>query len=327
MNMRCCLLAMLLLTVAGCGSSKAPPEAATETTLASATAEAPPTRLDAKHLPNAIRVNSKVISGGLPEGDAAFAELAALGVKTVISVDGAKPDVETAQRHGLRYVHLPHGYDGIAESRGRELAKAVQELPGPIYIHCHHGKHRSPAAAGVACVLAGMATPQTAHGLLKLAGTSPNYRGLYRSVERAQPLPPQELAALQVEFQPIAKIPPLADAMVAIEHTFDRLKQIEAAGWKAPLDHPDLEAAHEALLLREHYTELLRTDEVSRQPDAFRALLSESETAAGELETLLLAQNATPSDRAAAASQAMERLTQGCAGCHKQFRDVPLDEK
>src|SRR5262245_55603645 len=80
-----------------------------------------PTRLNSAYLPNAFRIHAKVMSGGLPAGEAAFAELAELGVKTIISVDGAKPDVMAAERHGLRYVHLPHGYDGISETRIKEL--------------------------------------------------------------------------------------------------------------------------------------------------------------------------------------------------------------
>jgi protein tyrosine phosphatase (PTP) superfamily phosphohydrolase (DUF442 family) len=115
-----------------------------------------PEKLVAKRLPNPVRLHPRVISGGLPEGDEAFAELKALGVRTIVSVDGAEPDVDTATRYGLKYVHLPHGYDGIPESRVRELAKAVRELEGPLYIHCHLGKHRSPAAASAACVAAGL---------------------------------------------------------------------------------------------------------------------------------------------------------------------------
>ncbi len=129
-------------------------------------------------LPNAFRLCPEVYSGGQPEGDAGFARLAALGVKTVISVDGARPDIATAARHGLRYVHLPHGYDGIPSDRGVQLAKALRELPGPVYIHCHHGKHRSPAAAAVACVGVGFIDNKTANAFLKQAGTNPLPRTL-----------------------------------------------------------------------------------------------------------------------------------------------------
>lgn len=142
-------------------------------------------KVASQHLPNPVRLHEKVISGGLPEADAAFQELADLGVKTIISVDGMMPDVATAAKHGLRYVHLPHGYDGIPEQRINELAKAARDLPGPVYIHCHHGKHRSPAAASVACVGAGLIPAGLAVSILQLAGTNPSYRGLYEAAQQA----------------------------------------------------------------------------------------------------------------------------------------------
>ncbi len=224
-------------------------------------------KLETQHLPNAVQVAPKVISGGLPDGAAGFAELEKLGVKTVISVDGMKPDVETAKKHGMRYVHLPHGYDGIPPQRVAELAKAVHELPGPIYIHCHHGKHRSPAAAVTACVTAGVIEPDVADDILELAGTGKNYVGLFRVSENARPLSPAQLKAIKAEFPEVAKLPAMAEAMVEIEHSFDRMKQVAAAGWNTPADHPDVDPAHEALILREQFTELLRTDDAKRRPE------------------------------------------------------------
>src|SRR5262245_58106552 len=147
-----CVITLLATMALGCGRQTPSPPIADDRPYQ-------PTKVAAAHLPNAYQIHAKVISGGLPEGDTAFQELADLGVKTIISVDGATPDIETAKKHGLRYVHLPHGYDGIPRSRANELAKAVRDLPGPIYIHCHHGKHRSPAAATVACVAAGLVDP------------------------------------------------------------------------------------------------------------------------------------------------------------------------
>jgi protein tyrosine phosphatase (PTP) superfamily phosphohydrolase (DUF442 family) len=268
-------------------------------------------------------LTEKVISGGLPEGDPAFKELADLGVKTVISVDGMTPDVETAKKHGLRYVHLPHSYDGIPETRAKELAKAVRDLPGPIYIHCHHGKHRSPAAATVACIGAGLIEPLIAESILKTAGTSEKYRGLYDSARSARKLDQALLDELQVEFREKTPIPPMADAMVALEHTHDHMKQIADAGWKSPPKHPDLDPAHEALLLREHYTEMLRMDQVAKEPEEFRAFLVESEQSAKQLEEAL---NASPVS-AGAAKSALDSVTQSCTACHAGFRDTPLSEK
>jgi len=289
-----------------------------------------PQRLTTKHLLNPVQLHSKVISGGLPEEDAAFQELQSLGVKTIVSVDGAKPDVDMAQKYGLRYVHLPHGYDGIPEARAQELAKAVRDLEGPIYIHCHHGKHRSPAAASVACVTAGLIPSTAALEVLQLAGTNPNYRGLYQSAAEARPLDAALLDTLQVEFQQTQAVPPMAEAMVALEHTHDHLKQIAQSAWKTPSAHPDLTPAHEALLLREHFTELLRTEEVQSQPVEFKALLGDSEQAARELETAL--SNFTGAETISAQQTEMldrltERITTNCKTCHHKFRDTPLSEK
>lgn len=288
-----------------------------------------PTKVEAQHLPNPWRLHAKVISGGMPEGDAAFQELADLGIKTVISVDGAKPDVARAKRFGLRYVHMPHGYDGVPEERVKELAKAVHDLPGPIYIHCHHGKHRSPTAATVACIGAGLLPATQARDILKLTGTNENYRGLYQSAESARRLDQKLLDALKVEYRESAKLPPIADSMIAIEHAHDHLKAFAANRWSKLERQPDLDAPHEALLLREQYTELLRSEEVQAQSAEFRKLLEENETTAKHLESQLAAwkkanSTAPPPDEVV---KAFEAVSQGCTNCHKAFRDVPLSEK
>lgn len=122
-------------------------------------------------------------------------------MRTVISVDGAKPDVKLAKKYGIRYVHLPHGYDGIQEQRAREPARAVRDLEGPIFIHCHHGKHRSPAAATTACIAVGLIAPENGLSNLKAAGTSESDRGLYQSVQEAHPLDKALLDELNTEFR------------------------------------------------------------------------------------------------------------------------------
>jgi protein tyrosine phosphatase (PTP) superfamily phosphohydrolase (DUF442 family) len=100
---------------------------------------------------NAFRATDRIYSGSQPEGEEAFAAFARLGVKTIVSVDGSKPDVEAARKHGLRYVHLPYGYDGIPTNRMVELVKLAAEGSGPLFVHCHHGRHRGPAAVAVMC--------------------------------------------------------------------------------------------------------------------------------------------------------------------------------
>jgi hypothetical protein len=326
------LVALAATCLLGCGAeppsaevngrrvarAEARPEETSPKHIAAASIE----KIEAKHLPNAVRLHEKVLSGGAPEGDSAFAELRELGIQTVISVDGAKPDLATAQKFGMRYVHLPHGYDGIPEQVATELAKAVRDLPGGIYIHCHHGKHRSPAASAVACVGAGLITRLEAAKVLQIAGTSRDYRGLYRSVDQAQLFEKALLDQLQADFPASATLPAMAEAMVEIEHVHDRLKAIESAGWTTPVDHPDVVPHHEALLLREHFRELLRTDELKAKPEQFQRLTKESEAASQALEDALKS-GVDPT----AASKLFATISSNCKSCHQQFRDIPLGAK
>lgn len=290
---------------------------------------AEPKRVNAPHLPNAYQIHDKVISGGQPDGEEAFREMVALGIRTVISVDGARPDVETARRYGLRYVHMPHGYDGISDARVKELAKAVRELDGPIYIHCHHGKHRSPAAAAAACVTAGYLPSESAVRVLKVAGTSEQYRGLYQAVENARPADEAALDALKVQYHEQADLPRVAEVMVAIEHIFDRLRNIQEAGWHPPAKHPDLDPPHEALMLREQFAEMLRIPEVTRANERFILMTRNSEAAARSLEDAL--RSWKPAGRQDPPPQNLSvrfgELKALCSSCHKEFRDVPLSEK
>ncbi len=319
----------LALLILGCSERPRATQTSQASSADEASAESSVQKLTAQHLPNAWRLHSKVISGGLPEGTAAFQELKDLGVKTIISVDGAKPDVELAHQFGLKYVHLPHGYDGVPTERARELAKAVKELEGPIYIHCHHGKHRSPTAATVACIGTGLLKPEMGLQILKMAGTGENYRGLYLSAAQAVRFDDALLDALQVEFRESVDLPPIADAMVKIEHCFDHLKQLDKSQWVVESQQPESDPAHMALLLREHYTELLRSNDLSRQPAGFIDLVAACELEAQELEKSM---SQWKDQRYA--RPAPDRVTKGfaavaasCTSCHKRFRDIPINEK
>lgn len=286
--------------------------------------ESPFEKLSTAHLPNAIRVHPKVISGGLPADYRAFEELKSLGVKTIISVDAAVPDVALARQFGMRYVHLPHGYDGIPEARVQELAKAILELDGPIYIHCHHGQHRSPAATAVGCVTAGLIAPEQAVALLTQAGTSVAYRGLYRSVRQTRPAPPAELTQLQIQYRERAQVPALADAMVSLEHTVKNLKTLAAREWQPLPEDPGITAAHEALLLSEQYAELSRTADTAQRPAGYQQLLQEAQLIAEELQQILRSGDQQGGTRPHQAATILQRIEDNCRNCHTQFRDNPI---
>ena len=129
------------------------------------------------------------------------------------------------------------------------------------------------------------------------------------------------LDALMAEFPETAELPAMAEAMVQIEHLHDHLQQFAENNWRALADKPDLDPPHEALLLREQFTELLRTPAAKTQPAAFRKLLQESEHAAESLEAHLRA------GQQSEAAESLQQVTRHCAACHRDYRDVPLSEK
>jgi protein tyrosine phosphatase (PTP) superfamily phosphohydrolase (DUF442 family) len=132
-----------------------------------------PERLVAPGIENAFRLSPRLYSGGEPQGEGAFKALKALGVKTIISVDGARPDVETARKFGIRYVHLPVGYHGVPREQAVRLVQVTKTLPSPVFIHCHHGKHRGPTAAAVCGIATEGWSKEEAVKWMKQAGTSP----------------------------------------------------------------------------------------------------------------------------------------------------------
>lgn len=290
-----------------------------------------PQRLKAKHLPQPIEVADQVISGGLPEGPEAFAELQALGVRTILSVDGATPQVDLARKYGMRYVHLPHGYDGIAPELAARLAQALRDLPGPIYIHCHHGKHRSPTAAAVACIGAGRISIETGREVLRLAGTNPKYVGLFQAVESAVALPATEQVGRAEEYPEIAELPWMARAMVAIDAQVESLRPwiestrddevenvVDGLKLRDQLD----QVSRAALLLREEYKEMRRRPwEVDGDAERFQQLMLQSEQAAEEIETLLDQPGPWTSSRRQSLQAPWGRLMQGCKDCHEGYRD------
>ena len=160
-----------------------------------------PKKVDVDGVPNLIRLNDRIYQGGMPQGDAGFASLEKLGVKTVISVDGARPDLEDAHKHGIRYVHLPMGYDGMTREQALKAAKAVRDLPGPVYIHCHKGTLRGPTAAAVVRLFLddGCTVDQALDGM-KLAGFDLRYSGLWAAPKELKRPTAKELDEVAADF-------------------------------------------------------------------------------------------------------------------------------
>lgn len=271
---------------------------------------------------NVFALGSNLFSGSAPDNEAGFAALAKLGVKTIISVDGARPDVDLARKHGMRYVHLPHGYDGIAPNVQAQLAKAAESLPGPVFIHCHHGQHRGPAAAAVICLANKGWSVADAEQFLTAAGTATNYVGLYDTVRTFRKPSVEQMRATPAAFPESVRVSGLVDAMVAIDDRWDHLKAVRAAGYEVPKDHPDIRPANEAVILWEHYREAQRLPETARRGAKFTELLRTAEAQAHDAERLLeeYARDRQPTIRAQL-DRTFDSMANSCASCHRRFRD------
>jgi protein tyrosine phosphatase (PTP) superfamily phosphohydrolase (DUF442 family) len=281
-----------------------------------------PERLEIRVIENTFRLSPRLFSGGDPHGVEGLSALKELGVKTIISVDGATPDIEVARRLGLRYVHLPIGYDGVPRGQAVRLIKAIKTLPGPVYVHCHHGKHRGPAAAAVCGLATEGWTNEQALAWMKQAGTSPDYEGLYASARGFVPPTVEELKRAGTEFPERAKVPALVEMMVQVDERWDHLKAVEKAGFKAPPGQPDIDPSHEALQLVEQFRELVRLPDAKERGKEFLAAAEAAEGHATNLEHALRAfgKGQTPEARKRVEA-AFLAAGKSCTTCHAQHRD------
>lgn len=271
-------------------------------------------------LKNLVAYHPGFVSGSAPNGAEGFATLADLGVRTVISVDGAEPEVEIARARGMRYIHLPVGYDGFGEERRRQMIRAVLdglEL-GAVYIHCHHGMHRSAGAAAAVVVGAGWATPDQAIERMRISGTSRRYQGLYQCAARSIPIDTAEIEAVDPDFPEVDRPDDFVEMMIEMDLAVEHLGRIAGADWRPPESHPDLVPAAEAGRL----ADLLRIASEGRraagESDAdFAARLGRQSDQVSRLESLLLVPELDP----IALDRALAAVRRSCISCHIDHRD------
>lgn len=269
-------------------------------------------------LHNVVAYHDNFYSGGVPESPAAFDTLKSLGIKTVISVDGAVPDVQSAESRGIRYIHLPIGYNGFDDQRRLELARATRDAlnDGPVYIHCHHGKHRSAAAAAAAVTALGYMSADDAIARMKVSGTAPNYTGLYTCVASTTALDLATLNAVPADFPSVSKPADFVQAMIDLDEMLDHLTQIKNANWKTPSDHPDLVPAAEAGRLADTLRILAESNRAKREKPGFAQALLDDSAKAQRLEDSILS-----SADAATLSDQLKVVAASCKDCHATYRD------
>jgi uncharacterized protein (TIGR01244 family) len=102
----------------------------------------------AARIDNFAKVNDSYFRGAQPQGSD-YADLAALGVKTIINLtsdeDVAFDEREAVESHGMRYVHIPMSTRRApTEQQLATFLTVVNESASqPVYVHCVGGRHRT----------------------------------------------------------------------------------------------------------------------------------------------------------------------------------------
>lgn len=241
---------------------------------------------------------SRLSFGPLPATEAFFGELQRLGIRTVVSVDGKRPNLEAAKRHGLTYIHVPLNYDTVTSEQRLALGSILKRVEGKIYFHCHHGHHRAPVALAIACLGNGYLNVGQAKSILVRAGTSPDYVGLWKAVESTSVISDWSRAPALVSN---AKVSTITESMTKIEEVY------------ANLEGKDVSAESQAdglLLLKEQYKELARQ---RSWPKAFAKRIAESIRLVDGIRSECENTDSFEKD--------LRQIRNDCRSCHKSFRD------
>lgn len=278
-------------------------------------------------LHNVYRLSDTIISGGEPHGSEALEQISEWGVKTIISVDGKVPDAATAEKLGMRYVHIPIQYSGIDEEEVLQIAKSFRELEGPFYVHCFHGKHRGPAAAAVGrVVLDGVPRIEAIAEMRQWCATSSKYEGLYATVAVTDFPSTAETAAYDFDFPSAHAFEGMRAVMVQLTRSWDNVAALEKRDFTVDPEHPDVDPLQEATQVHQLFEAFADLGATNTWRDDFRAWLEEGRTGAEELVSALSSRNAPGADPLdltwrTAAEAAFDRVEKSCSQCHKAYRD------
>jgi tyrosine-protein phosphatase SIW14 len=104
------------------------------------------TRLSTIGIDNFGQVSSGYYRGAQPKGSD-YADLAALGVKTVIDLtkDGDPQELSLAQAAGMRFYRIPMTTrETPSAEKVAQFLKLVDDPANqPVYVHCQGGRHRT----------------------------------------------------------------------------------------------------------------------------------------------------------------------------------------
>ena len=262
-------------------------------------------------LHNVFRLG-ELLCGSQPESGDDLDALQQLGVRTIISVDGLPPDFEAARIRGLEYVHIPFGYDTIPSLQQQHLISTYLRRDGLIYLHCHHGKHRGPAAAALTAIACQGMSQEAALEFMGRAGTSRTYDGLWESVKTFTPFPSSEWSSLpSLQATPSET---LALKMARLDRAWGELKKQSGAA-NLGVGATSKTMLQLSALVREELRESHRLLESQKGPEALLAAMEASWQSAKEIE------NVIEGEEWPKLQPSILRLQEHCDTCHQTHRN------
>lgn len=225
-----------------------------------------------------------------------------LGVQKVVSVDALPPEA-SLWGDAIQVRHLPLGYRSISRQDQLRLAQELSKGNGKIYIHCHHGKHRAPAAALTALRSLGQLNPSEANEWLDRCGVA--YEGLRTVVAEATAAESHQIeSAMPLEVTCPTKT--LSRLMAEVDDVWDRLKKVPSP------DDPNAQTQPEDA---SQLVDLLRLASTTAGPveAEYHQQMKAAVDLANQLEIRVRAGESAAPIRAA--------LRKSCRSCHQSFRD------
>lgn len=274
---------------------------------------------DQNGLENFLKVGERIYSGGEPNSEGLL-KLKELGITTIVSVDGLPPDLESAQKLGLRYIHIPLGYDGVGERERQQFATLITHVKGKIYIHCHHGKHRGPTAVATCMILSGDLDQKQAMAYMAVAGTSRDYKGLWDSVAAIKR---EEVEAGNAnELPDRVQSDDIAQHMAKLDRRWDEIQEQKRKSPVLNFDDPN-KIHQDAIAMMEYFRESARSvqrDREGKWGDA-KSLQVLVDHLLHSSETAEQFASAIKSGDKKKASESFNSLAEQCKSCHEKYRD------
>ena len=279
-------------------------------------------------LHNVFWLGDRILSGGEPLDHAALDQLASMGIRTILSVDGKAPDWRAAQARGMRYVHIPIQYSGIEAEPLDQITKTFREFEGPFYVHCFHGKHRGPAAAAIGrIVLDGVSREEALAEMRQWCGTAEKYTGLFDEVAFTEISDAETTAAMEFDFPKEHSFQGVRAAMIPMTRHWDNIKDARRRDWQEDPAHPDLVVQQEAVKLagtlqqcvemEDYHDDMPRSEQV-------QTWFREGAEGASKLAAVLAARDqyeAKGEDWRPLALEAYREVAASCKACHLEYRD------